>query len=76
MKHLVTFLLVLFNATAWGQTCGEECSHVDHDFENWLAFRTNGNRESDNFTKYLPIAFHVFDGASTPEQVEEAFAIL
>lgn len=76
MKHLVTFLLVLFNATAWGQTCGEECSHVDHDFENWLAFRTNGSRESDNFTKYLPIAFHVFDGASTPEQVEEAFAIL
>jgi len=76
MKHLLTLFLVLFNVAAWGQICGEQCSHVDHEFESWLAFRTNGNRESNNFTKYLPIAFHVFDGASNPEQVEEAFAIL
>ncbi len=76
MKYLLSMLLVLLSFTGWGQVCGDQCSHVDHDFENWLALRTAGNRESSYFTKYLPVAFHVFDGASNIEQVEEAFAIL
>ena len=78
MKHFLTLCLLVLTLPLWGQglTCGEECSHVDHEFENWLALRTSGNRESSNFTKYLPIAFHVFDGAADVEQVESAFAIL
>ena len=81
MKHfLLLQLLVFFLASAFsqdlGMQCGEQCSEVDHDFENWLALRTAGNRESSNFVKYVPVAFHVFDGASGVDQVEEAFAIL
>ena len=80
MKQLTILMLAAISLIANAQeatpVCGEQCSHVDHEFENWLAFRTNGNRESSNFTKYLPVAFHVFDGASNPEQVEAAFAIL
>jgi len=77
MKHLFSLFLVFLTLPVWGQdVCGEQCTHVDHGFENWLALRTGGNRESDYFTKYLPVAFHVFDGASNPETVEAAFAIL
>ena len=80
MKQLTTLLLFAISLIANAQeepfACGEECSHVDHHFEDWLAFRTAGNRETSNFTKYLPVAFHVFDGASDPDQVEAAFAIL
>lgn len=70
----------LLATAAFGQSeplvCGEQCNHVDHQFENWLAFRTAGAREASYFTKYLPVAFHVFDEAATPELVEECFAIL
>ena len=76
MKYALSFFLLLLSFPVFSQVCGEQCSHVDHDFENWLALRTGGNRESDYFTKYLPVAFHVFDGASNPETVEAAFAIL
>lgn len=76
MKHVLYLFLLLLSFPVFSQVCGVECSHVDHDFENYLAFRTNGNRESSNFTKYLPVSFHVFDGASNPEQVELAFSIL
>lgn len=57
-------------------TCGPQCDHVDHDFEDWLAFRASGSRESNYFTKYIPVAFHSFNGAITPEIAENAFALL
>ena len=75
MRYLFLALYFL-SFTAAAQFCGAECSHVDHDFEDWLAFRTSGNREGAYFTKYLPVAFHNFNGATTPEQVEAAFALL
>lgn len=80
MKNYIFLFLALVSSALTAQdlpmVCGEQCNHTDHDFESWLALRTSGNRESSNFTKYLPVAYHVFNGASTPEIIEESFAIL
>lgn len=56
--------------------CGPQCSEVDHDFEDWLQLRRSGNRNSDYFVKYIPIAFHSYDAAITVEQAEAAFTLL
>ena len=56
--------------------CGPQCSEIDHEFEDWLQLRRSGNRNSDYFVKYIPIAFHSYDGAITAEQAEAAFMLL
>ena len=69
-------LLFLVSSVALGQVCGEQCTHVDHDFEDWLQLRRSGNRNSDFFVKYLPISFHSYNGAITAEQADSAFVLL
>lgn len=80
MKYYFSIILFLAAITATAQesplVCGDQCTHVDHNFEDWLAFRTSGNREASNFTKYIPVAFHVFNNSATPEDVEDAFELL
>ena len=49
MRYL-SLLLFLVSSVAFGQMCGTECNHVDHDFEDWLQLRRSGNRNSDYFT--------------------------
>jgi|TARA_Y100000289_G_scaffold11864_1_gene10988 hypothetical protein len=49
---------------------------MDHDFEDWLQMRRVGNRNSDYFVKYIPVAFHSYNGAITPEVAEQAFLVL
>lgn len=56
--------------------CGAECEEVDEEFEDWLQIRRSGNRNSDYFIKYLPIAFHSHNGAITAEQADSSFVLL
>lgn len=56
--------------------CGPQTSEVDEEFENWLQIRRSGNRNSDYFVKYIPIAFHSYDGAIAAEDAEAAFTLL
>ena len=56
--------------------CGHQCDHVDHDFEDWLQLRRSGNRNSDYFVKYIPVAFHSYNGAISPDVAEQAFLLL
>lgn len=78
MKHLLSLLLLLVSTLSFSQalTCGNQCNHMDHDFEDWLQMRRVGNRNSDYFVKYIPVAFHSYNGAITPEVAEEAFLVL
>lgn len=81
MKKLtLLFLFILSLGFSQAQeaslACGQECSHVDHDFEDWLQLRRSGNRNSDYFVKYIPVAFHSYNGAITAEQADSAFTIL
>ena len=76
---IITIMLLVVNVLP-AQTellvCGPQCDHVDHDFEDWLQLRRAGNRNSDYFTKYIPVAFHSYNGAITPEVAEQAFILL
>lgn len=74
----LSVLFLFFSNLSFGQTmtCGHQCDIVDHEFEDWLQVRRAGNRNSDYFIKYLPIAFHSYNEAITPEVAEEAFLIL
>ena len=80
MKNLFIYfmLLIPIGLTAQGEplTCGPQCDHVDHDFEDWLQLRRSGNRNSDYFVKYIPVAFHSYNGAITAEQADSAFVLL
>ena len=80
MKNLFVFLMLLMPSVLAAQTetlvCGHQCDHVDHDFEDWLQLRRVGNRNSDYFIKYIPVAFHSYNGAITPDVAEQAFLLL
>jgi hypothetical protein len=76
---IITIMLLAVNvlpAQTEPLVCGHQCDHVDHDFEDWLQLRRAGNRNSDYFTKYIPVAFHSYNGAITPEVAEQAFVLL
>ena len=80
MKNLFIILMLLAPSVLAAQVdtlvCGHQCDHVDHDFEDWLQLRRVGNRSSDYFVKYIPVAFHSYSGAITAEQADTAFTIL